>query len=133
MMIDNINMTKVLMDGGSGINILYKDAFNGLTIDPSKLHPSMAPFHGVVLGQRMMPLGTIILIVTISGAVNYCKEMLTIEVVDFSETYHAILVRPYMLHHVHGYPKLCLPQAQDFRPAWHHHDDRKLRPKYLRV
>lgn len=60
-MIENIKMTKVLTDGGSGINILYKDDFDRLNIDPLKLHPSMAPFHGVILGQHMMPLGTIVI------------------------------------------------------------------------
>ena len=39
-MVENMKMTKVLMDRGSGINILYKDAFNGLRIDIGKLHTS---------------------------------------------------------------------------------------------
>ncbi|XP_066391652.1 uncharacterized protein [Miscanthus floridulus] len=47
-----MRMTKILIDGGSGINILYKDAFDKLR----KMHASQSPFHGIVLGQRVMPL-----------------------------------------------------------------------------
>lgn len=60
-MIKNIRMTKFLMYGRSSINILYKDAFEMLKINPSKLHASQSPFHGVVPRQRVMPLSTIIL------------------------------------------------------------------------
>ena len=38
--IENMRVTKILMDGGSGINILYKDAFNKLNVDIRKLHAS---------------------------------------------------------------------------------------------
>lgn len=48
-MVENVRMTKILMDGGSDINILYKDVFEKLNIDASKLHASHSPFHGIVL------------------------------------------------------------------------------------
>jgi hypothetical protein len=48
--IGGIKMTKVLMDGGSGTNILYKDAFEKLNIEESKLHPLHSPSHGIVPG-----------------------------------------------------------------------------------
>jgi len=48
--IGGVNMAKVLMDGGSGINILYNGAFKRLNIEASKLCPSHSPFHGIVLG-----------------------------------------------------------------------------------
>lgn len=44
-MIEKIGVMKVLMDSGSGINILYKDAFDVLKIYPAKLQSSMVPFH----------------------------------------------------------------------------------------
>ena len=38
--IENVWVTKIIMDGGSGINILYKDAFDRLNVDIRKLHAS---------------------------------------------------------------------------------------------
>ena len=40
MVIENMRVTKILMDGGSGINILYKVAFDKLNVDIRKLHAS---------------------------------------------------------------------------------------------
>jgi hypothetical protein len=41
---------KVLMDGGSGINVLYASTLDDMGIPRSALRPSTAPFHGVVRG-----------------------------------------------------------------------------------
>ena len=38
--VENMRVTKILMDGGSGINVLYKDAFDKLNVDIRKLHES---------------------------------------------------------------------------------------------
>ena len=43
-------LTKVLMDGGSGLNILYIDTLDAMSIPWSELHPVSSPFHGVILG-----------------------------------------------------------------------------------
>jgi hypothetical protein len=51
----------VLMDGGSGINILYKDAFEKLNIETNKLLPLHSPFHGIIPRRWVMPLSTITL------------------------------------------------------------------------
>ena len=40
-------LTKVLMDGGSGLNILYVDA---MRVPQSKLRLVSSPFHGVIPG-----------------------------------------------------------------------------------
>jgi hypothetical protein len=48
---------KVLMDGGSGINVLYVSMLDDMSIPRSKLWPSIAPFHGVILGVEDSPLG----------------------------------------------------------------------------
>jgi hypothetical protein len=45
-----VKMTKVLMDRGSGINILYKDAFEKLNIETSKLCPLHSSFHRIIPG-----------------------------------------------------------------------------------
>ena len=50
-------MTKVLMDGGSGLNILYAEALKGMGIPISKLSESKVRFHGVIPGKKAESLG----------------------------------------------------------------------------
>jgi hypothetical protein len=50
---------KVLMDGGSGINMLYASTLDDMRIPRSQLRPSTAPFHGVVPGMEALPIGQI--------------------------------------------------------------------------
>ena len=42
------HLTKVLMDGGSVLNILYVDTLNAMRIPRSKLCPAGSPFHNVI-------------------------------------------------------------------------------------
>ena len=44
------HLTKVLMDGGSGLNILYVDTLDAMCIPRSELRLAGSPFHGVILG-----------------------------------------------------------------------------------
>ena len=48
---------KVLMDGGSGLNILYTSTLDDMGIPRSWLRPSSTPFHEVVPGMEVLPLG----------------------------------------------------------------------------
>jgi hypothetical protein len=47
---------KVLMDGGSGINVLYVCTLDDMGIPRSQLRPSTAPFHEVVPGMEALPI-----------------------------------------------------------------------------
>jgi hypothetical protein len=85
---------KVMMDGGSGINVLYASTLDDMGIPRSALRPSTAPFHGVVSGMKALPIRQINLSVTFGDMRNFRMETLTFEVVGFSGTYHAILGRP---------------------------------------
>jgi hypothetical protein len=55
--IDMKRLTKVLMDGGSGLNIMYAETLNTMGISRSRIRPTRAPFHGVVSGNQATPLG----------------------------------------------------------------------------
>ena len=50
--------SKVLVDGGSSINILYKDTADKLGIRESDLQPSQIVFTGIVPGKACTPMGT---------------------------------------------------------------------------
>ena len=51
--------TKVLMDGGSSINILYYDTFRRMNLTDKDLKTSSTIFHGVVPGKLAYPVGKI--------------------------------------------------------------------------
>ena len=39
-------LTKVLMDGGSGLNIMYVETLDAMGIDPARVRPTGVPFYG---------------------------------------------------------------------------------------
>jgi hypothetical protein len=92
--IGNARLTKVLMDGGSSLNIIYVETLGLLGVDLSMIRASAAPFHGIVSGKCVLPLGQLYLPVCFGTASNFRKETLTFEVVGFRGTYHAVLGRP---------------------------------------
>jgi hypothetical protein len=92
--IGNARLTKVLMDGGSSLNIIYAETLGLLGIDLSTIRAGAAPFHGIIPGKRVLPLGQLDLPVCFGTPSNFRKETLTFEVVGFRGTYHAVLGRP---------------------------------------
>ena len=87
-------LTKFLMDGGSGLNILYAETLKGMGIPMSRLSERHMSFHGAIPGKKAASLGQIALDVVFGDTKNYRKEKLTFEVVDYQSAYHAILGRP---------------------------------------
>jgi hypothetical protein len=74
--ISNTRLSKVLMDGGNSLNIIYAETLELLGVDRSTIRAGAAPFHGIVPGKRVLPLGQLDLPVWFRG------------------TYHAVLGRP---------------------------------------
>jgi hypothetical protein len=111
--IGNAQFSKVLMDGGSGLNILYAHTLHLLVIELDQLRPSTTPFHGVAPGKRVKPHGQIDLPVWFGTPVNFRKETLTFEGVGFRGAYHAILGRPcyakFMAVPNYTYLKMMMP------------------------
>jgi hypothetical protein len=111
--IGNGRLTKVLMDGGSSLNIIYAETLGLLGIDLSTIRASAAPFHGIIPGKRVLPLGQLDLPVCFGTPSNFRRETLTFEVVGFRETYHAVLGRPcyakFMAVPNYTYLKLKMP------------------------
>jgi hypothetical protein len=92
--IGNARLTKVLMDGGSSLNIIYAETLGLLGIDLSTIRAGAAHFHGIVPGKRVLSLGQLDLSVCFGTPSNFHRETLTFEVVGFRGTYHAVLGRP---------------------------------------
>jgi len=109
----NTRLSKVLMDGGSSLNIIYLETLDLLGIERALLQPSAGGFHGVVPGKKALPVGRIDLPVYFGTAANFRKEVLTFEVVGFRGTYNAIIGRPsyarFMAIPNYTYLKLKMP------------------------
>src|SRR5664279_3908453 len=48
--IDDYKLSKVLMDGGSSINIMYRDTLKRMHLSETQLRHNNVRFHGIVLG-----------------------------------------------------------------------------------
>jgi hypothetical protein len=111
--IANTCLTKVLMDSGSSLNIIYAQTLDLLGVERARLQPNIGGFHRVVPGKRAEPLGRVDLPVCFGTPSNFRKETLTFEVVGFRGTYHAILGRPcyakFMAVPNYTYLKLKMP------------------------
>jgi hypothetical protein len=111
--IGNARLSKVLMDGGSSLNIIYVETLELLGVDRSTIRAGAAPFHGIVPGKRVLPLGQLDLPVCFGTPSNFRKGTLTFEVVGFRGTYHAVLGRPcyakFMAVPNYTYLKLKMP------------------------
>ena len=111
--IDTKRLSKVLMDGGSGLNIIYIDTLDAMGISRLHIRPNGAPFHGIVPRKQAVPLGQIDLPVTFGTPSNFRMEILTFEVVGFHGTYHTMLGCPcytkFMAVPNYTYLKLKMP------------------------
>jgi hypothetical protein len=89
-------LNKVLIDGGSGLNVLFTKTLKKMKLDITHmLTKSNTPFYSIVPDNAAIPLGSVVLPVTFrESRDNYRTEYIKFEVADFETSYHAILGRP---------------------------------------
>ena len=87
-------LTQVLIDGGSGLNLIFASTLRKMGLNyMSLLTPSKAPFYGIIPGNSSTPIGLVTLPVTFGTEKNFRTEHMKFEVADFESSYHAILGR----------------------------------------
>jgi hypothetical protein len=87
-------LTRVLINGGRGLNILFMSTLKKMGLDISKmLTPSNAPFYGIFPGNMATPIGSVTYPDTFGTKENYYIEYIKFEVANYS-LFHAILGRP---------------------------------------
>jgi hypothetical protein len=90
-----VKLTRVLIDGGSGLNRIFASTLRKMGLDlTDMLVPSKSLFYGIVPGNAAHPLGMVVLPVTFGTRETYCTEFIKFEVANFESSYHAILGRP---------------------------------------
>ncbi|KAK1613867.1 hypothetical protein QYE76_019384 [Lolium multiflorum] len=77
---DNVRFSRVLIDGGSSINILYRDTARKLGIQEAELRPTPTVFHGIVPGHCCQPIGRITLEVMFGKPDHFRRESRVITV-----------------------------------------------------
>jgi hypothetical protein len=105
--------SRVLIDGGSSINLLYRSSLEKLGIPLAQLKSSWLTFHGIVPRHSCTPLGKVQLEVLFGEKGNSHRKPIWFEVVDISSPYHALLGRPalakFMVVPYYAYLKMKLP------------------------
>ena len=89
--IDGFHLTRVLMDGGSSLNLIYEDTVRKMGIDTSRIKPSNTTFKGVISGVEARCTGTVTLEVVFGSTDNFQSEDLIFDIAPFRSGYHALL------------------------------------------
>ena len=105
--------SRVLIDGGSTIYILYRYTLVKLGFTERDLERSRTTFHGIVPGLSCTPMGRIRLDVIFGTEENFRREPIWFEVADLSSPYHALLGLPafakFMFNAHEPYLKMKIP------------------------
>jgi hypothetical protein len=87
-------LAQTLIDGGSGLNVIFVYTLKKMDFDIKRLTECNEPFFGIVSGKAAYPMGRVSLPFTFGTEENFHTEYLSFEVADFKSSYHAILGRP---------------------------------------
>jgi hypothetical protein len=110
-------LSKVLVDGGSSINVTFPRTLLGFGVALKELHESDTPFFGIVPTEGEYPLGHIYMPVIFGTPENYRTEFLRFEVASFDCGYNAIIGRPGLVkfmaipHYTYMILKMPRPQG----------------------
>ena len=91
--IDGYRLTRVLMDGGSSLNLIYEDTVRRMGINPSRIGQSNTTFEGVIPGVKAYSRGSVILKVIFGSPGNSRSEELLFIIAPFQSGYYALLGR----------------------------------------
>ena len=91
--INGYHLTRVLMDGGSSLNLIYQDTVHKMGIDPTKISHSNTTFKGVIPGPEAHRTGSLLLEVVFGSPDNFRSERLTFYIAPFRSRYQALLER----------------------------------------
>ena len=106
-----LQLTRTLIDGGAGLNVLSVETFNSLQVPYDQLQPTK-PFSGVTDGSTVS-IGQVRLPVTFGKRDNYRTELIDFDGAHIRLSYNAILGYPalakFMAVTHHGYNVLKMP------------------------
>ena len=89
--INGLQFTQVLMDGGSDLNLLYPNTIRKLGIDRTKIRHCRTSFKGVTPGPYAKCAGSLLLEVVFGSPNNFRREKLIFHIAPFESSYQALL------------------------------------------
>ena len=89
--VDGFWLTKVLMDGGSGLNLIYEETLQKMEIDWNRIERSSTTFRGIIPSREVRCTAKITLDVVFGTMENYRSEEITFQVAPFNSGYHTLL------------------------------------------
>ena len=92
------HLTRVLIDGDSGLNLIYQDTVRKMGIDPTKINHSNSTFKAVIPGPEARCTGSLLLEVVFGSPDNFRSEKLTFYIAPFRSGYQALLRRAAFAH-----------------------------------
>src|SRR6185312_15089615 len=111
--VSQVCLAKVLIDGGSALDIIFASTLESMGYDMTSLVPFDQAFYGIIPRAGSTPVGWATLPVTFGTRDNYRTEYVNFEVAKFETSYHAILGGPsltkFMAIPNHTYPLLKRP------------------------
>lgn len=113
--IHNLNVTKTLIDGRAGLNVLSVEVFEKMQV-PYKCLVLTRLFTGMTSGSTM-PIRQVSLPVTFGTCKNYCTKNIVFDVAHISLDYNAILWYPALAkfmaitHHAYNTAKMPGPKG----------------------
>ena len=112
-MVSQVRLAKVLVDGGSALDVIFASTLESMGYDMTSQVPSDHAFYSIIPGTGSTPVGKVTLPITFGTRDNYRTESIIFEVAPFETSYHAILGRPalakFMVIPNHTYILLKMP------------------------
>jgi hypothetical protein len=81
--IAGFEVSRIFIDGGSSLNLMYADTLRKMNISLANLTPTDTRFHGITPEKPNYPLEKILLDVQFGTRENFRREKLEFEVIDF--------------------------------------------------
>ena len=82
--VDGFRLTKVLMDGGRTLNLIYEDTLEKIHINIARIEQSNTTFQGIIPSREARRSGRIKLDVVFGMPENYRSEELLFHIVPFN-------------------------------------------------
>jgi hypothetical protein len=108
--IGGYDCSKVFLDAGSSINLIYANTLCAMNISMTNLVPSDIGFHGIVPGNPEIPMGRITLEVIFETPENFRKEKIEFEVIDWPSQFRRPAYSWFMMVSHHTYLVLKMPE-----------------------
>ncbi|XP_024016544.1 uncharacterized protein LOC112089913 [Eutrema salsugineum] len=91
LLLDDVEVSRILIDTGSSVNIIFKDAPDQLDIPSDKIEPFIEPLTGFD-GERCMTVGTVKIPIYLAGVAKIIQFL----ILDKPAIYNAILGTPWL-------------------------------------